>query len=225
MSKLLLVDDDTEVLSLNKQYFQKMGYEVKIATNAKSGFHIIKNFNPDCIVLDVMMPGIDGFQAARKIVELTNAPFIFLTGKASKIEKLKGFHLGADDYLVKPYSLQELSARINVILRRYHHLVSSTTIKYSPLSIDLVHHKAFYNQEQIPLSNREYELLFHLVSNPNTTLTFEDLGKLLWGTYTNSDRRSIMVIVSRLRKKLEAYIGLSNFITTLWSEGYQFTPK
>jgi len=223
MSRVLLIDDDTEVLAVNQKYFMKEGYEVKTATSAASGIEVLKAFQADCIVLDVMMPGIDGFKAYEKIKTLTMAPVIFLTGRASEDDKINGLLLGANDYIIKPYSLRELSARIQVQIRRSQGSISDANkISYPPLLLDLAIHKAFYNEEEIPLSNREYELLYLLVFRPNETVTYKDIGSSMWGLYSETDRRTIMVTASRLRKKFDNYVGLSEFIETVWSKGYKF---
>ena len=119
MPKLLLIDDDKEVLKINAKYFIQDGYTVKAATNARTAYKLLKDYTPDCIVLDVMMPGIDGFKACTELKKLCQAPVIFLTGRDSEDDKVQGLLLGADDYMIKPYSLRELSARIQVLIRRY----------------------------------------------------------------------------------------------------------
>ncbi|MDO5291863.1 MAG: response regulator transcription factor [bacterium] len=226
MAKLLLIDDDLDVLKINKNFLTRQGYEVMVSNNAVSSIQSLNKYHPDCIILDIMMPELDGFKSSQKIRSITDTPFIFLTGVTSEAARLKGFQLGADDYITKPYSLKELSARINVVLRRSNKQVQSASeISYPPLRLDLTLHKAFYDTEEIALSNREYELLYHLMTKPNQTLTFEKLGQLIWGSYTSSDRRTIMVTASRLRKKLSYYEGLDELITTVWSEGYQFHKK
>ena len=118
MPKLLLIDDDKEVLKINAKYFIQDGYTVKAATNARTAYKLLKDYTPDCIVLDVMMPGIDGFKACTELKKLCQAPVIFLTGRDSEDDKVQGLLLGADDYMIKPYSLRELSARIQVLIRR-----------------------------------------------------------------------------------------------------------
>jgi DNA-binding response OmpR family regulator len=226
MSNLLLIDDDTEVLMINKKYFTGEGYNVKVATSAVNGIKTLSEFAADCIVLDVMMPGMDGFTAFKKIKAVSKAPVVFLTGRSFEEDKIKGLLIGADDYMIKPYSLKELSARIKVQIRRTLGAISNKTmISYPPLLLNLVKHKAFYNNDEILLSNREYELLYLLASKPNETIAFEDIGRSIWGTYAEADRRTIMVTASRLRKKLEEYVGLSEFIETVWTRGYKFVVK
>ena len=226
MPKLLLIDDDEDVLSLNEGFLQKEGFITKRTTKPKECIPLLKHFDPDCIVLDVLMPELNGFELCKEIRKHSDAPFLFLSGCTSEDDRLQGFSLGADDYITKPYSLQELSARIRVILRRNTPKETSLNfLCYPPLKLDLQLHKAYYNEEEIALSNREYELLYHLMSKPNQTLTFEKLGELIWGNYQQTDRKTLMVTASRLRKKLSLYVGLTEVITTVWSKGYQFTWK
>lgn len=228
MSKLLLVDDDIDVLNINKKYFHQLKYDVKVATDAEKAIELLSSFKPECIVMDVMMPGMDGFKACQQIRSKYDIPIIFLTGKDTEDDKINGLLIGADDYMVKPYSLRELDARIQVQIRKHQMLqqsASSNILEYPPLSLDLVKHKAFYQVEEILLSNKEFDLLHLLAASPNQVFTFEDIGNKLWGGYIESDRKTIMVTASRLRKKLDTYPGLSNFIQTVWSKGYQFVPK
>lgn len=226
MAKLMLVDDDKEVLQLNYKYFTKKGYDVSAQISAVSALKEIPVFQPDCIVLDVMLPKLSGFEAFPKIRKLTAAPVIFLTGRTEENDRINGLLLGADDYMIKPYSLRELEVRIMVQLRKNNISNTKNHLEFPPLSIDITSHKVFYNEnEEIILSNREYEFLYLLVTHPRETLTFSFIGETLWGTYSDSDRRTIMVIASRLRKKICSYSGLENIIETVWSQGYQFIPK
>lgn len=227
MSKLLLIDDDKEVLGINAKYFQNLNYTVKVCSNAVTALKHIEEYMPDCIILDVMMPGMDGFKACQKIRQISNAPIIFLTGKDTEDDKIQGLLLGADDYMVKPYSLRELEVRIQVLIRRYLGTSSQDTnvLSYPPLTLQLLQRKAYCNEEEIMLSNKEYDLLFLLASNPNKVFTFEEIGNKLWGGYLESSRKTIMVTASRLRKKLESYPQVSKYIETVWSKGYEFVTK
>ena len=227
MPTLLLIDDDKEVLTINTKYFKQLHYEVKAVTNARSALTLLQTFSPDCIIMDVMMPGMDGFKACTKIKEICPAPVIFLTGKDTEDDKIQGLLLGADDYMVKPYSLRELEVRIQVLIRRYQNTSASkpNILEHPPLRLDLSKHKAYYQDDEISLSNKEYDLLYLLAASPNRVFTFEEIGNAIWNTYLESDRKTIMVTASRLRKKLDAYPGLSHFIETVWSQGYQFVTK
>ena len=222
MSLLMLIDDDIDVLDLNKSYFEKEGFEVVTFDRVRDAIKALSSLSPDCILLDIMMPELDGLSALPMIKERTSAPVIFLTGKDTDDDKVSGLLLGADDYVVKPYSLKELSARITVQLRKRKEVKNNNVIYDPPLKIDLINHKIFCNDEEIPLSNREFELLYLLASHPGKIITFEEIGLSIWKIYQETDRRSIMVMASRLRKKLESYNGLSNLIETSYGKGYKF---
>lgn len=224
-NRLLLVDDDQEVLSINKKFFEQYGYDVVTATDSVMAIgELSDNSAFDCIVLDIMMPGVNGFELCKWVKDRYNTPVIFLTGKDSEDDKVNGLLLGADDYMVKPYSLRELEVRIQVLIRRYKNTASPRTeiIDFAPLHIDLSKHAAYFNDEKIQLSNKELDFLILLAKSPTKTFTFEELGNSIWGGYIDSDRKTIMVTASRLRKKLDLYPGLENSIETIWSKGYKF---
>lgn len=228
MATILLIDDDAEVLEINKKYLMGEGYKVYSTPNPLKGIEGVKKVSPDCIVLDVMMPEMDGFEACKKIREFSNVPIIFLTGKSSEDDKINGLITGADDYIVKPYSLRELKARIDVLLRRSaiaKPVADSNTLTFGDLAIDLIAHKAIYAGEDLMLANREYEVLVYMANHPNTDITFEEIGTALFGAYQEADRRSVMVNVSRLRKKMAIDPTLENMIETVWSKGYKFVTK
>ena len=228
MATLLLIDDDIEVLKLNQKYLTQEGFTVYISSDPKKGIAGAKKVNPDCILLDIMMPGMDGFQVCQELRKFTSAPIIFLTGKDTEDDKINGLMTGADDYIVKPYSIREVKARIDVLLRRFVREApaeNANVLTFQNLSIDKLAHKAMYKGEDLGLANREYEVLLYLATNPNREITFEELGTALFGSYQESDRRSVMVNVSRLRKKFEGIYELENMIETVWSKGYKFITK
>ncbi len=228
MSKLLLIDDDDEVLTINKKYLCREGFQVYTTSNPVQGIQLVKELQPDCILLDIMMPGMDGFELCSSIRRFSSIPIIFLSGKTSENDKITGLLTGADDYIVKPYSLRELKVRIDVLLRRAKPsspITQTNQISFGDLVIDKLTHKAFFKKEDLQLANREYEVLLYLASHPNQEITFEELGTALFGTYQEIDRRSVMVNVSRLRKKMSIDPLLERFITTVWSKGYKFEAK
>lgn len=228
MATILLIDDDAEVLDINKKYLENEGFTVHISSVPKKGIQIAKKVMPDCIVLDVMMPEINGFQVSESIRTFTDAPIIFLTGKDSEDDKITGLTSGGDDYIIKPYSLRELKARIDVLLRRTQKTTvaqESHILTVQNLTIDQLAHKAIYKDTDLGLAKREYEVLLYFATHPNTEITFADLGTALFGTYQESDRSSIMVNVSRLRKKMTIDYELENMIETIWSKGYRFIVK
>lgn len=222
--RVLLIDDDKEIVQINAKYLQNAGYSVAVATEPQKVLEYIDKFHPQCIVSDVMMPNVDGFTLCAMVREKHSIPIILLTGKTSEDDKVEGLLCGADDYMVKPYSLRELEARIRINVRRYKKEENKTDsmLDYYPLKIDIALHKVFYKEEEILLSNREYELLYYLAVNKGKVITFEEIGEKIWGVYSENDRRSIMVNASRLRKRLESYPELANVIETVWGQGYLF---
>ncbi len=228
MHKLLMVVDDTEVLALNHKYFEQEGFFIRTAASAEDAYRVLGEFKPDCILLDVMMPGTDGFKACGKIKQLSGgAPVIFLTGRVSEDDKVEGLMLGADDYIEKPYSLKELKARVTVQLRKKNAAPaqSSNILSVPPLKMNIVAHKTYYGDTEIPLSNREYDLLLLLAQKKNAVVSFEEIGTAFFGIYNDADRRTIMVTASRMRKKIEDYTGLDNVIETVYSKGYILRTK
>ena len=229
MSAIVMVDDDTEVLELNRKYLLKEGFVVYTTSNPIKSLDIVRQVRPDCIILDVMMPGIDGFQLCQKIRSFSSAPIIFLTGKSSEDDKITGLQFGADDYIVKPYSLRELKARIDVLIRRFSAprapAKNENILTFRGLTIDRLEHQVSFKGEDLQLTNREYDLLLYLANHPNQDVTYEELGTMLFGSYQPDDRRIVMVNISRLRKKFSAYCEIENIIETVWSKGYRFVTK
>ncbi len=229
MADLLLIDDDIDVLEINRKFLTGEGFNVQIANTPQQGISLAQKTNPSCIVLDVMMPGMDGFEVCKQIRSFSSAPIIFLTGRSSEDDKITGLLTGADDYLVKPYGLRELSARIQALLRRASlqavPAADTNLLTFRDLTIDKIAHKAVYKGEDLCLAKREYEVLLYLATHPNQDVTFEELGTALFGVYSDEDRRSVMVNVSRLRKKMTIDYALENMIETVWSKGYRFISK
>ena len=227
MAKLLFVDDDTEVLGINMKFMKNAGFEVIGSDKAVASIKLARDKKPDCIILDVMMPDMNGYDVAEKIRSFSDVPIIFLTGRGSEEDKLKGLMLGGDDYIVKPYSLKELKVRIDVVLRRYSKTVSApkeeaNIAEFGKVKINRLEHKVYYDGEEIVLTNREYEALIFLTENPDRIVTFEEIGKKIFGQFLDTDRQTIMVIMSRLRKKMEVSEQFSNMIETAWGKGYKF---
>ncbi len=225
MYKILMVDDDREVLEINKKFFEEKNCNVKICDKATEALSIVEKFEPDCILLDVMMPEIDGYTLCKQIRKKTNVPVLFLSGKISEDDKIQGFEAGGDDYIEKPYSLREVYVRIVANIKRNSQKPqprqNSMIINLNPFYLDKEQHKLFYEEEEIPISNKEYDLILFLAQNANKEITFEEIGIKLWGTYIETDRRNVMVNVSRLRKKIQDQTGVDNLIETVWSKGYK----
>ena len=219
---VLLVDDDQEALKINQRFLEKKGFAVAACKDGKEAVSFLKDHKADCIVLDVMMPGADGFSVFPEIKKYSEAPVLFLSGKADPEDRIRGLSLGADDYISKPCSLEELALRIGINIRKNRRSQNSLDeLDVPPLRILPLKRKVFCMDQEVLLSNREYELLLLFARNPNRTLTFEEVGKTINGTYLQSDRQAVMMTASRLRKKLEQYAGVTGMIETVWGEGYR----
>lgn len=224
MPVVLLVDDDVDILKVNLAYLKKEGFKVFAYDNPVTALKDFETRNPDCVVLDRMMPQMDGLELCRRMKEVKNVPVILLTGKASEDDCVEGLMGGADDYLVKPYGLKELCARIRVQIRKSMatEQQSQTMLTYGPLTVHILEHRVVYGDVEIPMSRKEYDLFYLLAASPDKVFSFEEIGKAISGGYIEQDRRTIMVNASRLRKKIEEYTDRDNIIQTVWSKGYKF---
>ncbi len=219
---VLLVDDDKEATAINQRFLEKNGFTVASCSDGFEAVRFLKEHAVDCIVLDVMMPEADGFQIFPEIKNVSDAPVLFLSGRADAEDRIRGLSLGADDYITKPCSLEELVLRIEINIRKSRGPERRPdVIEVPPLSIRLLERKVFAGKEEVLLSNREYELLLLLAKTPNEALTFEEIGIAINGSYLLSDRQAVMMTASRLRKKLEQYAGITGLIETVWGEGYR----
>ncbi len=224
MNTLLFIDDDKEMLNITSANFRELGFKVFTSDSVVHAIEVLNEAQPDCILLDVMMPKMDGFQGFSLLREKCQAPIIFVTGKISEDDKVKGLMMGADDYIEKPFSVRELHARILTSIRRFQPIASNIRF-FSPLEIDIVEKIVYCNGEKLQLTAREYEILYFFVTNKGELLTYEAIGSQIWGTYQEADRASIMVNVSRLRKKLSINILAEELIETVWGKGYCFVGK
>lgn len=217
MSNILFIDDDQDLLEINQKFFKKEGYKVSICNDGTNVLSLIHNNPPDCIVLDIMMPEINGFQLCKKIKSFSDIPIIMLSGCSLENDKVNGLLTGADDYMTKPFSYKELSARIQVQLRKKNPSYNSSS---SILKIDIEKHIAFYKDNELNLSNQEFALLNLFLKNKNLPISYQDIGKSLWSVYSEEDRSSVMVIASRLRKKILSADPDFNAIETIRGKGY-----
>ena len=224
MPKLLLIDDDSEMLEITAADFRESGYTVTVMECGENAVDHIREHSPDCVILDVMLPGLDGFAVCKAIRKVSNVPVIFLTGRVSEEDMVNGLLIGADDYIEKPYSFRELEARVQAAIRRTQ-ISTPGRLLFPPLEIDVLGHRALCNGEDLHLTPREYDILYFFVTSDDDVVTYEDIGKRIWNVYRKRDRRSVMVVVSRLRKKLEINPVTSRMIETVWSKGYKFIGK
>jgi DNA-binding response OmpR family regulator len=224
--KILVVDDDTNICELLRLYLEKDGYSVVIANDGNTAVKKFEEENPDLMILDIMLPGLDGWQVCREVRKSSDKPIIMLTAKGETFDKVLGFELGADDYVVKPFDAKEILARIRAVLRRTAPAAQSEIkeVRYDKLVINLTNYELMVNGEKIDTPPKEMELIYHLASNPNRVFTRDQLLDEVWGFDYYGDSRTVDVHVKRLREKLE---GVSDKweLKTVWSVGYKFATK
>ena len=224
--KILVVDDDLNICELLRLYLTKDGYNVVVANDGQSAVSMFQEENPSLVLLDVMLPKLDGWQVCREIRNFSETPIIMHTAKGEVFDRVLGLELGADDYVVKPFDTKEIVARIKAVLRRS---VSSTAeeikeVHYDKLSINLTNYELKVAGVQIDTPPKEMELIFHLAKNPNRVFTRDQLLDEVWGYDYYGDSRTVDVHVKRLREKLE---GASDKweLRTVWGVGYKFETK
>jgi two-component system response regulator ResD len=231
--KILVVDDDKNICELLRLYLEKEGYEVILAFDGEEALIKFEHNLPDIILLDIMMPRLDGWQVCRKIRKNSEIPIVMLSAKGEVFDKVLGLELGADDYIVKPFDTKEVVARIKAVLRRFEvrnpeeEKESTSDIKVvelDKLSVNLTRYELKVNGEQVDAPPKELELLFHLASNPNRVYTRDKLLDEVWGFDYYGDSRTIDVHVKRLREKLEGVSSQWN-LKTVWGVGYKFEIK
>ncbi len=223
-TKILVIDDDSNICELLRLYFENEGYEVKTALDGFEGVSYFKIYEPDLVLLDIMLPQKDGYQVCREIREISQKPVIMVTAKGEVFDKVLGLELGADDFVVKPFDMKELSARIKAVLRRYNshdHLLDDETIKFENIEISLQKYELKLCGKAIDIPPKELELLYFLASNFNRVFTRDQLLDKVWGFDYLGDSRTVDVHVKRLREKLE---GVSDkwSLKTVWGVGYKF---
>ena len=226
--RILIVDDDTNICELLRLYLEKDGFQTDIVTDGIKAIEVFNSVNPELVLLDIMLPGMDGWQICREIRKTSQTPIIMLTAKGETFDKVLGLELGADDYITKPFETKEVIARIKAVLRRSSS-VSSTTettkeVNFDKLSINLTNYELKVAGVQIDTPPKEMELIFHLAKNPNRVFTRDQLLDEVWGYDYYGDSRTVDVHVKRLREKLE---GVSDKweLKTVWGVGYKFETK
>ena len=223
-TKILIVDDDAAICDVLKIYFENEGYEVKVATDGAEGVRAFKMYSPDLVLLDILLPKKDGWQVCREIREISSKPVIMVTAKGEVFDKVLGLELGADDFVVKPFDMKELSARVKAVLRRsqaHGDRDDDEVVKFENLEISLQKYELKLNGKSIDIPPKELELLYFLTSNYNRVFTRDQLLDKVWGFDYLGDSRTVDVHVKRLRERLE---GVSDKWTlkTVWGVGYKF---
>lgn len=223
MSKILVIDDDSNICDLLTLYLSQEGYDVKYANDGIEGVMLFKMFEPDLVLLDIMMPKKDGWQVCREIREISSKPIIMITAKGETVDKVIGFELGADDFIVKPLEMKEVLVRIKAVLRRFSQNGSpdSEILKFDNLEVSRKKYEIRINGEIVDLPPKELELLYHLASNYNQVFTRDQLLDKIWGIEYVGDSRTVDVHIKRLREKLEN-ISSKWALKTVWGVGYKF---
>lgn len=222
-TKVLVVDDDANICNLIELYLKKEGYKVY---TANEGYECLKIFNSrqlDLIVLDIMMPRMDGYDVLKEIRKTSQVPIIMLTAKGETFDKVLGLELGADDYIVKPFDPKELIARIRAVIRRYKPQTQKKAIEYTDLIIDADSYIVTYKGKTLEMPPKEFELLYYLASNPNRVFTRDQLLYEVWGYDYPGDSRTVDVHVKRIREKIEEHNEW--LLKTVWGVGYKFEVK
>ncbi len=225
--RILVVDDDRNICELIRLYLEKEGFSVTMAHDGQAAITQFKESTPSVVLLDVMLPKMDGFQVCREIRRISNIPIIMLTAKGETFDKVLGLELGADDYMVKPFDNKELVARIKAALRRYDPKDDTEKeIVYPNLVVNLSNYELKINGNQLDIPPKELELLYFLATNPNKVFTREQLLEMVWGFDYFGDSRTVDVHVKRLREKLElAGEGQNWALKTVWGVGYKFEVR
>ena len=224
--KILVVDDDSNICELLRLYLNKEGFDVVTAADGEEAVERFDSIRPDMILLDVMMPNLDGWQVCRRIRKKSDCPIIMLTAKGELFDKVLGLELGADDYIVKPFETKEVVARVKAVLRRagIGQAEKAKIVSYDKLYINMENFELRVNGKKIDTPPKEMELIYHLASNPNRVFSRDQLLDEVWGFEYYGDSRTVDVHIKRLREKLE---GVSDQWTlkTVWSVGYKFETK
>ena len=223
LTKILVIDDDPNITDLLKMYLEKEGYEVKTAADGQEGLTTFKMYEPDLVLLDVMLPRKDGLQICREIRDHSSKPVIMISAKGETFDKVLGLELGADDYIVKPLDMKEVFARVKAVLRRYakHDTSDGELIKFDNLEISLQKYELRVKGKIVDVPPKELELIYFLASNYNHVFTRDQLLDKVWGFDYLGDSRTVDVHIKRLREKLEG-ASTAWHLKTIWAVGYKF---
>lgn len=227
MSKILIIEDEVSIAELEKDYLELSGFEVDMEHTGDSGLEKALNIDFDLIILDLMLPGIDGFEICRRIREQKNIPILMVSAKKEDIDKIRGLGLGADDYITKPFSPSELVARVKAHLARYERLIGSAVksneiIEIRGLKIDKTARRVYVNGEEKAFTTKEFDLLTFLAENPNHVFKKEELFNKIWDMESLGDIATVTVHIKKIREKIEFNTSKPQYIETIWGVGYRF---
>ncbi|MCD8051883.1 MAG: response regulator transcription factor [Clostridiales bacterium] len=220
--KVLIVEDDSNIAQLLQLYLEKEGFETQVADDGSKGLNLFHEGNPDLVLLDIMLPGLDGWTVCKKIRETSKVPIIMMTAKGETVDKVNGLEMGADDYIVKPFEMKEVLARIHAVLRRYGSKeTAEKKLTFDKLVINMDSYELLVDGKRVDTPPKEMELLFHLASSPNRVFTRNQLLDEVWGFDYFGDSRTVDVHIKRLREKLEG-VSPKWGLKTVWGVGYKF---
>lgn len=227
MSKILIVEDEESIADLEKDYLELSGFDVEIENDGTSGMERALNEDFDMFILDLMLPGTDGFEICRKIREKKNTPVLMVSAKKDDIDKIRGLGLGADDYITKPFSPSELVARVKAHLARYERLIGSTAqkndiIEIRGIRIDKTARRVWVNEKEKQFTTKEFDLLTFLAENPNHVFTKDELFSKIWDMESIGDIATVTVHIKKIREKIEFNTAKPQYIETIWGVGYRF---
>ena len=227
MSKILIIEDEIAIAELEKDYLELSGFEVYVETQGDVGLLRALKEEIDLIILDLMLPGVDGFEICRKIRETKNTPIIIVSAKKDDIDKIRGLGLGADDYMTKPFSPSELVARVKAHMARYERLVNSNVqendiVEIRGIKIDRTARRVWIDGEEKNFTTKEFDLLTFLAQNPNHVYTKEELFKEIWDMESVGDIATVTVHIKKIREKIEKQSSKPQYIETIWGVGYRF---
>lgn len=227
MKKVLIIEDDISIAELERDYLEINGFGVVIENSGDKGLLKAKQDNYDLIILDLMLPKIDGFEICRQIRQDKNIPIIMVSAKKEDIDKIRGLGLGADDFMTKPFSPSELVARVKAHISRFERLTEGNQAKNDKieirgLSMDKSSRRAFINEREVILTTKEFDLLIYLAANPNKVFTKEDLFERIWGINSQGDIPTVTVHIRKIREKIEIDPSNPQYIETIWGVGYRF---
>ena len=227
MSKILIVEDEISIAELEKDYLELSGFEVEIENDGTSGLKRALEDDFDLVILDLMLPGVDGFEICRKIREEKNIPILMVSAKKDDIDKIRGLGLGADDYMTKPFSPSELVARVKAHLARYERLVGSAVeenkvIEIRGIKIDVTARRVWINGVEKTFTTKEFDLLTFLASHPNHVYTKDQLFSEIWDMESIGDIATVTVHIKKIREKIEFDTSNPQYIETIWGVGYRF---
>ena len=227
MSRILIVEDEEAIADLEKDYLELSGFDVEIENDGTSGMERALNEDFDMFILDLMLPGTDGFEICRKIREKKNTPVLMVSAKKDDIDKIRGLGLGADDYITKPFSPSELVARVKAHLARYERLIGSTAqkndiIEIRGIRIDKTARRVWVNEEEKQFTTKEFDLLTFLAENPNHVFTKDELFSKIWDMESIGDIATVTVHIKKIREKIEFNTAKPQYIETIWGVGYRF---